>query len=323
MTDMQAPPIHFLSMLGIGEDELAEYAIRLNGSSPHWFDVMTMYYEHHDKLMDWVFTRHWDGNARAVGNIPQRKVLQFIQLDDNEKPVNHWLFLGGYEVSDTMMKGKDEVYRRKTIERFQSFTARTIVTYRRTRGSMQMVNNLANAHLRRRFMDKMLVEKIAQSPVSAMPFPGYSNVRLSFDELAAAVHNDEWRGALSSVSAVYLQTGLRTGWHYVGFAYSHHGGSQGLLSRWEEYVSGDHTGGDALLRQLVAEHGAGYIEKTFQYSILDIFDPRTSDRTVIEREHWWMDTLSSVRNDDASVPHGYNSKLQWVRTGEGEEAGIE
>lgn len=33
--------------------------------------------------------------------------------------------------------------------------------------------------------------KIAQSPVSTMSFPGYANVRLSFDELAAAAHNDE------------------------------------------------------------------------------------------------------------------------------------
>lgn len=33
MADMRALPIRFLSMLGISEDELAEYAIRLNGSS--------------------------------------------------------------------------------------------------------------------------------------------------------------------------------------------------------------------------------------------------------------------------------------------------
>lgn len=56
---------------------------------------------------------------------------------------------------------------------------------------MQLVNNMGNENLRHRFMDTMIVEKIAQSPVSVMPFPGYANVRLSFDELAAAVHNDE------------------------------------------------------------------------------------------------------------------------------------
>lgn len=76
------------------------------------------------------------------------------------------------------------------------------------------------------------------------------------------------------------------------------------------------------LADLVAKHGVEYIEQYFQYSILDIFDPRVPDRTVIEREHWWMDALSSVRDDRASSPHGYNSKLQWNRTSEGREAGL-
>ena len=186
-----------------------------------------------------------------------------------------------------------------------------------------MVNDMADAGLRARFFDTMIVEKIAQSPVSAMPFPGYDNVRLSFKELVAAVHNDEWRGALGAVNAVYLQTDTLTGWHYVGSAYSRHGGERGLLSRWQEYAQGDHTGGNKLLKDLVAEQGVSYIEEHFQYSILDIFDPRVADRTIIEREHWWMDTLGSVRNEKADHPHGYNSKLQWRRTGEGEDAGTD
>ena len=315
------PPIRFFEMLGLSEEELSEYAIRLNQSSGAWFDAMTMYYEHHDELMDWVFTRRWNG-SKAGGNIRQPKVLQFIQLDGREKPAIHWLFIGGYEVGETVMQGNDEVYQRKPIERFLPFEARTVVVYRKRRGATQMVNGMADAGLRSRFFDTMLVEKIAQSPVSAMPFPGYDNVRLSFSELVAAVHNDEWRGALGAVNAVYLQTDTRTGWHYVGSAYSRHGGAQGLLSRWEEYANGDHTGGNALLKDLVAKHGVEYIEQYFQYSILDIFDPRVPDRTVIEREHWWMDALSSVRDDRASSPHGYNSKLQWNRTSDGREAGL-
>ena len=86
-------------------------------------------------------------------------------------------------------------------------------------------------------------------------------------------------------------------------------------------MSGDHTGGNTLLKELVAEHGAGYIEKYFQYSILDIFDPRVPNRAVIEREHWWMDTLSSVRKDHSSDSHGYNSPSQWQRTANGKDAG--
>ena len=46
------PPIRFFEMLGLSEEELSEYAIRLNQSSGAWFDAMTMYYEHHDELME-------------------------------------------------------------------------------------------------------------------------------------------------------------------------------------------------------------------------------------------------------------------------------
>ena len=198
------PPIRFFEMLGLSEEELSEYAIRLNQSSGAWFDAMTMYYEHHDELMDWVFTRRWNG-SKAGGNIRQPKVLQFIQLDGREKPAIHWLFIGGYEVGETVMQGNDEVYQRKPIERFLPFEARTVVVYRKRRGATQMVNGMADAGLRSRFFDTMLVEKIAQSPVSAMPFPGYDNVRLSFSELVAAVHNDEWRGASDQHTAAMAE----------------------------------------------------------------------------------------------------------------------
>ncbi len=156
------PPIRFFEMLGLSEEELSEYAIRLNQSSGAWFDAMTMYYEHHDELMDWVFTRRWNG-SKAGGNIRQPKVLQFIQLDGREKPAIHWLFIGGYEVGETVMQGNDEVYQRKPIERFLPFEARTVVVYRKRRGATQMVNGMADAGLRSRFFDTMLVEKIAQS----------------------------------------------------------------------------------------------------------------------------------------------------------------
>lgn len=61
--------------------------------------------------------------------------------------------------------------------------------------------------------------------------------------------------------------------------------------------------GNKQLRNL----GAGYIEKNFQYSILEIFDMNKSPKEIIDREHWWMDILGSVRRNNDEVPHGYNS----------------
>lgn len=60
--------------------------------------------------------------------------------------------------------------------------------------------------------------------------------------------------------------------------------------------------GNKQLRNL----GAGYIEE-LQYSILEIFDMNKSPKEIIDREHWWMDTLGSVRRNNDEVPHGYNS----------------
>ena len=257
-------PIRFLELLGLDEEDLAGYSIRLNGSNPEWgkwSDLPDAYYSSYDDLMKWIFTKKWPDKDKATAQIHTRKVLQFIQL----KPEN---------------------------------------PYKRDPGYTGVVFNLSNNEERRRdFLKTMTLEKIAQSPVSALPFSGYENVRLTHRQLVAAVNNEEWRAALGSVQAVYLQTDRRTGWHYVGSDYSRKGASHGLLSRWKEYASGDHSGGNKQLRNL----GAGYIEKNFQYSILEIFDMNKSPKEIIDREHWWMDTLGSVRRNNDEVPHGYNS----------------
>lgn len=62
-------------------------------------------------------------------------------------------------------------------------------------------------------------------------------------------------------------------------------------------------GGDAVHVYLTINN----IEKNFQYSILEIFDMNKSPKEIIDREHWWMDTLGSVRRNNDEVPHGYNS----------------
>ncbi|WP_259302178.1 hypothetical protein [Bifidobacterium pseudolongum] len=123
MTKHSTPTINFFEMMGISEEELSYYLIRLNKSSANWFDVMTLYYEKHDELMNWVFTRRWNSNGRNNSNMTQSKVLQFIQLDGNENPPTHWLFVGGYEILGTHVEDEREIYGWKSIERFQPFEA--------------------------------------------------------------------------------------------------------------------------------------------------------------------------------------------------------
>ena len=301
-------PIRFLELLGLDEEDLAGYSIRLNGSNPEWgkwSDLPDAYYFSYDDLMKWIFTKKWPDKDKATAQIHTRKVLQFIQLKPENPHPTQWLFVGAYDVLDEYTENDGKIlYRYNEIPEYASLKARAVVYYKRDPGYTGVVFNLSNNEERRRdFLKTMTLEKIAQSPVSALPFSGYENVRLTHRQLVAAVNNEEWRAALGSVQAVYLQTDRRTGWHYVGSAYSRKGASHGLLSRWKEYASGDHSGGNKQLRNL----GAGYIEKNFQYAILAIIDMHKSPKEIIDREHWWMDTLGSVRRNNDEVPHGYNS----------------
>ena len=295
-------PIRFCEWIALNDEQLKDYVIRLNASNPAWFNVVDAYYSAHDTLMEWVFTKQWPGE-RVKGAIKQKKVLQFLQLqpDDSTK----WMFIGAFEVLDEYQKEDGTVaYHYREIPKYAPLDARAVVYYKRERGDTQFVNDLgSNEKRREQFLETMTLDYVAQSPISALPFPGFENVRLTYRQLVAAVENDVWKSALGSVQAVYLQTDRRTGWHYVGSAYSHKGAERGLLSRWMEYVYGDHSGGNKRLKEL----GAQYIEDNFQYSILEIFDMNASPKSIIDREHWWMDTLGSVYHSDDEQPHGYNS----------------
>ena len=80
-------PIRFLELLGLDEEDLAGYSIRLNGSNPEWgkwSDLPDAYYFSYDDLMKWIFTKKWPDKDKATAQIHTRKVLQFIQL----KPEN-------------------------------------------------------------------------------------------------------------------------------------------------------------------------------------------------------------------------------------------
>lgn len=84
-------PIRFLELLGLDEEDLAGYSIRLNGSNPEWgkwSDLPDAYYSSYDDLMKWIFTKKWPDKDKATAQIHTRKVLQFIQLKP-ENPTPH------------------------------------------------------------------------------------------------------------------------------------------------------------------------------------------------------------------------------------------
>lgn len=74
-------PIRFLELLGLDEEDLAGYSIRLNGSNPEWgkwSDLPDAYYFSYDDLMKWIFTKKWPDKDKATAQIHTRKVLLFM-----------------------------------------------------------------------------------------------------------------------------------------------------------------------------------------------------------------------------------------------------
>lgn len=127
-------------------------------------------------------------------------------------------------------------------------------------------------------------------------FPGYQNVRLRHHELQRIIRNDEpsWKDALSSVKGVYVITDLSDGRLYVGSA---SGEASGLWQRWSGYAHLNNlTGGNKELEQLRTELGGEHIIDNFQYSILEIFDPKTKAETIVMRESFWKLALDSRKH---------------------------
>lgn len=127
-------------------------------------------------------------------------------------------------------------------------------------------------------------------------FPGYQNARLRHSEMQRIIANDEpsWKDALSSVKGVYIITDLSDGRQYVGSA---SGEANGLWQRWSGYAHLKNlTGGNKELNRMREELGDAHIVENFQYSILEIFDPKTKAETILQRESFWKLALDSRRH---------------------------
>lgn len=72
-----------------------------------------------------------------------------------------------------------------------------------------------------------------------------------------------------------------------------------LLQRWQNYAENGH-GGNVELKALIEREGFEYIKQNFQYSILENYNSKVDDESILTRESWWKETLQSRR-------FGYNS----------------
>lgn len=123
-------------------------------------------------------------------------------------------------------------------------------------------------------------------------FPGYNSVKLSHKDLQRIVNNDEpsWKNALSNVKGIYVITDKSTGKLYIGSA---SGNAEGIWQRWSNYADIKNlTGGNKFFDELKGIDNQ-YIIDNFSYSILEIFDMRTKQEDILNRENFWKDVLKT------------------------------
>ncbi len=182
-------------------------------------------------------------------------------------------------------------YEADEVERLKPYFNRVMVRWHRTRQEQNQCVMFA------RLMDDLEVQSVLEDEYDGEEFPGYDSVSLSYSNLASIVRlgKRDWVNALRGQKAVYLITDTATGRLYVGSATSDKGM---LLDRWTAYVDTLH-GGDVKLKALVGEKGAEYVKRNFRYSILENFNARVDDATILKRESYWKSVLDTRT-------HGYN-----------------
>ena len=262
-------------LLRISTETLKKTKIKFNQYNGE-IEPMKVYLRNPEEINDrWLF---WRKNRRYfnVGEI----AVCFFQLS-----YDTWLLSTVKEVTTEYNITDGINYAGVEIEELKPYFGRVVVKYKKKHRSQVM--SAANV------FNELEVLQILPSVYDGDSFPGYDNVRLSYEELAMIVHRQkrDWVSALKNQKAVYLITDKQTGKHYVGSAYGDNGM---LLKRWEEYVKNGH-GGNKLLRLITEDENLGldYIKKNFQYSILENYNARVQKEIILERENWWKETLGS------------------------------
>ena len=137
--------------------------------------------------------------------------------------------------------------------------------------------------------DHLEVVEYKSQKASYGRFEGFNKVNLSRSMLENIIKTNDssWKAGLCSMKGIYLITDTNTNKLYVGSSY----GDEGFWGRWSEYVSSYH-GGNKAFRYLMKEEGKSAFYH-FKYSILEVFDHKTSDEDIINRESDWKDRLRS------------------------------
>ena len=203
----------------------------------------------------------------------------------------YYIFGGFFQIEEVVpeiLEGRG--YKLKLLDDYKQYIKRLIIKLNKPIG-----RDLYNRWYQN--LDKLEPEIYELSPNTKMDsFEGYQKVKLTHPQLSRIFTNNEpsWKLALSAVKGVYVITDRNNGKLYIGSA---SGNTEGLWQRWADYANtGNLTGRNTEFEKILQEKGAQYIIDNFQYSILEIFDTKTKQETITERERHWKKVFDTLRH---------------------------
>ena len=267
-------------LLQISPDIANQVKIKFNQTDGH-DDPLDLYLRNPEVInTGWLF---WRAKQRyfSVGQI----AICFLKLSWDT-----WLLTTIKRVTKDLDILDGINYEGEELEEYRKFFGRVIIKYHKQVQTQGMYYNTV--------CNQLEVLQILPAIYDGEEFPGYDNVRLSYQQLASILERrkQSWIAALENQKAVYLITDKSNGMLYVGSATSDTGM---LLQRWSNYVSNGH-GGNKELIAVVNKYGFDHVKQNFQYSILENYNAKIDDHVVLKRESWWKETLQSRKFGDHS-----------------------
>lgn len=261
--------------------DLNRIKVKLNISDEQYPALDLLYNEKGSKDDSWYSMNAWkkESSNHNLNNYDYLITFaQYYYYGDK-----FFLFGGIYKIETIFPeKFKDVGYNLTLLNDFKEYRKRLIIKIKKKVGRTynRVYNNID---------DYLIPEVYEITPdMSIKKFNGYQNVSLMYKELKIALSDPTWIGALKNIKAVYVIVDTSNGKLYIGSAY----GSGGLLNRWNEYLS-NLTGGNKKFEELVADNGKEYIQNNFKYSIIEIFDTKTKDEYIVERENYWKNVFET------------------------------
>lgn len=225
--------------------------------------------------------------GKLIPAIPRAAIRQFTQEGD----IVFDPFVGAGRITNMPSAEERGTATYEPIERLQKYVGRLIVDV--YKGNTQGRYNF----WLRKFINECKVVEILPELYGGESFPGFKNLRLSYEQLYRGIYiNRAWKAVLKTQKGIYVivdkapeseYSGL--GRIYVGKASSDNGM---LYDRWKNYAD-SLTGGNKELELVKKQKGEDYIKKYFQWSLLENFDESVEDTIILEREKYWKLVLNS------------------------------